>query len=197
MKTAAVLSLALLVAAPAQESFSPDAEGFIRNWLVLAPIGIEEGSGATEIDKEQIKDEGTVKPKAGDAAHAGGKELKWAAHKTADFFIDFLESFGKDRGQDVAGYAVAYVHADAETAVKAQMGSNDQAKLYVNGKCVIKFDETRTLEKDQNAADVTLNKGCNLVVFKVINEQNNWQGCLRFTDKTGAALKNLKITLAP
>ncbi len=198
MKTAAALTVVLLLgAAPAQDSFSPDAEGFIRNWLVLAPIAIEEGAGATEIDKDQIKDEGAVKPKAGDPAKAGATELKWAAHKTADFYIDFLESFGKERGEDVVGYAVAYVHAEAETPVKAQLGSNDQAKLYVNGKCVIKFDETRTLEKDQNAADVTLQKGCNLVVFKVINEKNNWQGCVRFTDRTGAAAKGLKVSLAP
>jgi hypothetical protein len=31
----AVLSAIFL---PAQETFSPDADGFIRNWLVLAPI---------------------------------------------------------------------------------------------------------------------------------------------------------------
>ena len=44
---------------------------------------------------------------------------------------------------------------------------------------------------------VTLNKGINVVVFKIINEQNNWQGALRFLDKAGAPVKDLKIKLSP
>ena len=37
----------------------------------------------------------------------------------------------------------------------------------------------------------------NVVVFKIINEQNNWQGALRFLDKAGAPVKALKIKLSP
>ena len=60
----ATIVLAALLCAPAQETFAPDGEGFIRNWLVLAPLPIEEGSGASEIDKELVKNEGKIKPKA-------------------------------------------------------------------------------------------------------------------------------------
>jgi len=192
MKT--ILAALLLLAAPAQDA--PDAEGFIRNWLVLAPIPVEEGSAATELDKDFIKDEANIKPKAGDKVKVDGKELAWASHKTADFFIDFLASFGKERGEDVAGYAVAYVIADAEMKVKLSVGSNDQCKAYVNGKQVLKFAETRTLEKDSDTGETTLNKGQNVLVFKVLNEKNNWQGCARFM-KDGAPVKTLKISLAP
>ena len=48
---AAVAVLAWPVAA--QQTFSPDAEGFIRNWLVLAPIPMAGQSGAEEIDVER------------------------------------------------------------------------------------------------------------------------------------------------
>ena len=58
---------------PAQETFSPDAEGFIRNWLVLAPIAIEGDSGATEIDKDFLEGEATIKPKPDDKVNVGGK----------------------------------------------------------------------------------------------------------------------------
>jgi hypothetical protein len=34
-------------------------------------------------------------------------------------------------------------------------------------------------------------------VFKVINEQNSWQGSMRFLDKTGAPVTDLKIKLSP
>jgi hypothetical protein len=192
----ATIALALLLSLPAQEASSPDGEGFIRNWLVLAPIAIEEGSGASEIDKDLLKGEAKIKPKAGDKEKVDGKEVTWAAHKTADFFIDFLAGFGKDRGEDVCAYAVAYVLADEEMKVKLAIGSNDQCKAFVNGKEVAKFTETRTLEKDTETAEVTLAKGQNVLVLKVINEKNNWQGCARFV-KDGAPVKNIKISLTP
>jgi uncharacterized Zn ribbon protein len=195
MKTTLVALFALF-AVPAQETSAPDAEGFIRNWLVLAPIAVEEGSAATELDKEFVKDEGKMKPKAGDKVKIEGKDVAWTAHKTADFYIDFLQSFGKDRGEDVAGYAVAYVWADEELKVKLAVGSNDQCKAYVNGKQVIKFSDTRTLEKDSDTGETTLVKGQNVLVLKVLNEKNNWQGCARFM-KDGAAVKNIKISLTP
>ncbi len=190
---AGVLSAIVL---PAPETFSPDADGFIRNWLVLAPIAVAEDSGASEIDKDVLGGEATIKPKAGTSVSVNGKALTWTAHQTSDFFIDFLQAFGKERGEDVAGYAVAYVIADEELTVKLFIGSNDQAKAWVNGKPVVKFAETRTLEKDTDSGDVTLVKGQNVLVFKVINEKNNWQGCARFM-KDGAAVKNIKISLAP
>lgn len=192
----ATIVLALTLFAPLQDTAAPDAEGFIRTWLVLAPLPIEEGSGATEIDKELVKLEGKMKPKAGDKEKVDGKDIVWKAHKTAEFYIDFLESFGKERGEDVCGYAVAYVIAGEEMKVKLAVGSNDQCKAYVNGKEVVKFAETRTLEKDTETAEVTLNKGQNVVVLKVINEKNNWQGCARFL-KDGSGVKNIKISLTP
>ena len=185
---------AMLLHAP--QASSPDAEGFIRNWLVLAPIPIDGESGATEIDKDFLKGEATIAPKADDKATVGGKPLAWKAHQTPDYFIDFLQAFGKERGEYVAGYAVAYVIADADMKVTLAVSSNDQGKAWLNGKEVFKFAETRTLEKDTDKSEVTLARGQNILVLKVVNEVNNWQGCARFL-KDGVPVKNLKVSLAP
>lgn len=188
------LTLALLCA---QEPYAPDAEGFIRNWLVLAPIPCEsEANGAIEINAQQLKEEAKLAPKAGDKATANKTDLVWKEHQSAGYFIDFLASFGKERGENVVGYAVAYVEAEADLdGLKVRVGSNDQCKVYLNGVQVLVFEEGRTLEKDSNEANVSLKKGRNVVVFKVLNEGNNWQGCLRFAGKDGAPLKNLKVSL--
>jgi uncharacterized Zn ribbon protein len=180
----------------ASQASSPDAEGFIRNWLVLAPIAINGESGASEIDTDYLKGEATITPKAGDSVTVGGKALAWTAHQTSDYFIDFLQAFGKERGEYVAGYAVAYVVADAETKATLALSTNDQGKAWLNGKQVFKFAETRTLEKDTDRVEVTLAKGQNVLVMKIINEVNNWQGCARFL-KDGVPVKNIKIALAP
>jgi hypothetical protein len=191
--TVALLSLFLPLAPQASGT---DAEGFIRSWLVLAPIAIEGESGATEIDRDLLKGEATVRPKADDKVTVGGKELTWKAHQTTDYFIDFLQSFGKERGEYVAGYAVAYVTADADMKVTLALSTNDQGKAWLNGTQVFKFADTRTLDKDTDRVDVSLTKGQNVLVLKVINEVNNWQGCARFL-KDGVPVKNLKISLTP
>jgi hypothetical protein len=58
--------------------------------------------------------------------------------------------------------------------------------------------ETRNVEKDENEArDVTLNKGTNILVFKVVNGEQDWSGCARFTDKNGSPVTNLTVSLVP
>lgn len=195
MTTIAVAALfsAALVQPP--QTYSPDAEGFIRNWLVLAPIAIQSESGASEVDRELIKGEATLKPKAGDTATAGS-QLAWTAHETSGFFIDFLASFGKQRGEYVAGYAVTYVIADEQMKVTLALSTNDQGKVWLNGSPIFAFVETRVLEKDTDRVEVTLNKGQNVLMMKVINEVNNWQACARFL-QAGAPVKGIKISLTP
>jgi hypothetical protein len=196
MNAVLVVVLLSLMRPSAPQTFSPDAEGFIRNWLVLAPIAIEGESGADEIDKEMLAGEATITPKAGDKATARGKEMVWTAHHTDDYFIDFLKAFGKERGEYVAGYAVTYITAATEMHVTLALSSNDQGKAWLNGKPVFRFADTRTLEKDSDRADVTLVKGQNVLVLKVINEVNNWQGCARFL-KNGAPVTDIAISVVP
>ena len=75
---------------------------------------------------------------------------------------------------------------------------NDQGRVYLNGKAIFKFTEARPLEKDSDKVqNLTLNKGVNTIVFKVINENNNWQGCLRFTDKNGKPVTDCAVKLSP
>jgi len=188
------LLAAILFQAP--QTSSPDGEGFIRNWLVLAPIAVQEDSGATEIEKDFLGGEATVHPKPGEKVNVNGKILSWTPHQASDYFIDFLKAFGSERGEDAAGYAIAYITADDQMNVRLSIGSNDQCKVWLNGKQVIKFSETRTLDKDTDSADVVLNKGQNVLVFKVINEKNNWQGAARFL-QSGAPVKNIRLATTP
>jgi len=195
MTTALIVVFLGAMLAPVQDVSRPDAEGFIRDWLVLAPIAIDGESGADQIDKDFIG-EATVKPKAGDKITVGGQALTWTAHKSADYFIDFLAAFGKTRGEYVAGYAITSIVADEDMKVTLALSSNDQGKAWLNGQQVFRFADTRTLEKDSDRSEVTLKKGRNVLLLKVINEVNNWQGCARFL-KDGAPVKNLGISLVP
>jgi hypothetical protein len=196
IKAVLIVALSGAMLAPIQTPSRPDAEGFIRDWLVLAPIAIEGESGADQIDKDFIAGEAAAKPKAGDKVIVGGKELAWTPHKSADYYIDFLTAFGKVRGEYVAAYAVTYIVADEDMKLTLALSSNDQGKAWLNGQQVFRFADTRTLEKDSDRSEVTLKKGRNVLLLKVINETNNWQGCARFL-KDGAPVQNLRIALTP
>jgi hypothetical protein len=183
---------ATVLAAP--QTFTPDADGFIRNWLVLAPIAIDD-SGAAAIDHPFLDDEAGTKPKPRSSVVIINTPLTWQQHQASDYFIDFLQAFPQP-GEHVAAYAVAYVIADEEMKVTLALGTNDQGKAWLNGKEVFKFAETRVLEKDASRVDVTLVKGQNVLVLKVVNEVNNWQACARFL-KDGKPVTGLRVATAP
>ena len=147
----ATLMLALVVPIAGQDTFSPDEEGFIRNWLVLAPIPMAGQSGADEIDYDLLNGEPNIKPAPDAQVTVGGAPLQWRAHQTFAYNIDFRESFDKTGGEYVVGYAVAYVHADAPMNVTLALGTNDQGKAWLNGKEVMKFTEARVLDMCQGA----------------------------------------------
>jgi len=127
MKTVLAVSLLSTTLLTAPQTFNPDADGFIRNWLILAPIAIEGESGASGIDTAFLAGEGSIKPKAGETVNIGGRPLTWKVHQASDFFVDFLKAF-PERGEYVAAYAVAYVLADEDMKVTLALSTNDQGK---------------------------------------------------------------------
>ena len=193
--TSGILGLALLLplaASAADDKAGVNDEGFIQRWLVLAPIPLADGqSGADGLEKQQLKDEAKLKPKAGDKVKAGTKELTWKEHTCKDHMIDFNDLLGAVT-EDCVAYAVAYVTAPEEMTVKMKTGSDDQAKVYLNGKEVFKMPEARALDKDQDTTEVTLRKGVNVLVVKVVNEKMDFSFCVRFTDKDDKPLTKLK-----
>ena len=135
MQIFTIVLLATLLAAP--QTVTPDADGFIRNWLILAPISFDD-SGAVAIDHPFLDDEPGIKPKARDSVVIINTPLTWQPHQASEYFIDFLRAFPQP-GEQVAAYAVAYVMADDEMKVTLALGTNDQGKAWLNGKEVFKF----------------------------------------------------------
>lgn len=187
----------LIANASAADALTPDSEGYIRDWLMLAPIALAEGeTGADAVFKEQIKDEAALRPRAGDTVKIRGKELTWRNITASTNFFDF-NAILKTVNDHAAGYMVTYIDCDTEIPdVTMAVASNDEGRIYFNGVDIYVFNEPRTLMLDADKGRVTLKKGINVIVFKVINEQNSWQGAMRLL-KGGAPLKDVRIKLSP
>jgi hypothetical protein len=173
-----------------------DAEGYVCAWLVLAPVPLKEGQGGADaLDEESITGEANVRPEAGDKLDVGGKDITWKECPARDQVLDFNGLLGKQTERSV-GYAVAYITADADVADLAlKLGSDDQVKVYLNGKPIHSHDEGRPLEKDEDSVPgLSLKKGLNVLVVKVVNEEEDWLVSARLVDKDGKPAAGLKAT---
>jgi hypothetical protein len=177
-----------------------DAEGYLASWLILAPIPLEaDQEGAEGAAKEQIKNEANLNPKVGDKVEVGGKELEWKPAVTSEGILDFNAILGAETENSVT-YAVTTIVADDEkTDVVFKINSDDQVRVYLNGQPIHANDEARPLDKDEDdtVEGVTLKKGRNVLVLKVVNEGEDWKGSVRILDKEGEPLKGITATTKP
>jgi hypothetical protein len=194
----AVLAGLSIPTAHAADTSSLDSSGYVRDWVMLAPIALPEGGSLPDLLlKDQVKNEASLKPKEGDQVKIGNKELTWRNVTTPTNYFDFNVIL-KSQNDQAAGYMVAYIECEQDIPdVTMAVGSNDQARIYFNGVDIYAFTEARILELDGDKGRVTLKKGINVIVFKVFNLQNSWQGAMRLTDKAGAPLTGVKIRLTP
>jgi hypothetical protein len=176
-----------------------DGEGYISKWLILAPIPLEDGQdGAAGLAKQQINDEASLNPKLGDKIELAGKECVWKAARAEDGVLDFNEILGQETENSVAYAVSVIILEDDKSGVTLKVGSDDQVRVYLNGKQIHSNDEARPLEKDQDTIEgLSLKKGRNVLVMKVVNEGSDWGASARFVDKDGAPIKGIKATIEP
>jgi eukaryotic-like serine/threonine-protein kinase len=176
------------------------AEGRITQWLVLAPIALRPGQNGVEgLDLEQIQGEAELRPTAGSRLFSLGTKPRWREVTLAENgVIDFNALVGRETHFSTA-IAVCYIQSESQQrGLTMLVGSDDQAKVYLNGKQVYKNSLARPFAVDQDVvSDITLNAGLNVLVFKVVNEDFNWQGSVRFTGAQGNPVKGIKVTLTP
>jgi tRNA A-37 threonylcarbamoyl transferase component Bud32 len=187
------------VAAEQQSAKLAEDPGAIREWLILAPAAFEGRNGLAALDEEQVPGEAALRPRAGERAEAGkGQVLFWDAVQLQYFKIDFNELLGEQAEWCVA-YAVCYIQSETEQAgLVMKVGSDDEAKVYLNGKEIYRHETPRPWAPDQDEQrSVDLKSGPNVLVFKVVNEGYRWAGSVRLTDAAGQPVKGISATLTP
>jgi hypothetical protein len=173
--------------------------GALRQWLILDPIGLLPGQSSGQgIEIEQLAPEAQLRPRAGDKVSVGAVEQVWRERRLRDYAIDFNELQGQVMPRSVA-YAVCYVKsATAQKGLVLKIGSDDQARVYLNGQKVYEQKRPRGLQLDHDTvSDVELRAGLNMVVFKVVNGEAGWRGSLRFATRDDHPVPGIEVTLDP
>jgi WD40 repeat protein len=172
--------------------------GFIQDWLILAPLKLKANqSGANGLDTEQLPGEARLHPRAGQQVTVNGRRYTWLEHHEKEPVLNFYH-FVREQGNYTVAYAVCYVISAAErNDLLLQAGSDDEAKVYLNGQEVYKYTRVRALQDLDPIGPVTLHKGTNVLVLKVVNEYGQWLGCARFVDREGNPVPGLQVRLTP
>ncbi len=172
--------------------------GAIKRWLVLLPIPYEGRDGNQALRAEQVAPESQLRPRAGQRIKVGAAEFTWRAVEQADYRLDFNGLAGAVAEWHV-GYTVAYVRSETDQRdVALKVGSDDQCRVYLNGRLVHQSLAVRGYEEDKDVVGgLDLKAGVNVLVFKVVNEVAGWEGSVRLTDPDGNPLKGIRVVLDP
>lgn len=83
-----------------------------------------------------------------------------------------LAAFHGDNGNNSASYLYAEFESPSDQDAEVLLGTDDGAKLWVNGQEVFKTEQTRAAAPGQDKVPVKLVKGKNAVLLKVANGNN-------------------------
>ena len=156
-------------------------------WMVLGPFDNEGGIGfntpyihedITEIDINTIYN-GIDNP------------VSWK--NTTDTILNGNIHLGEKNVNWHVYYAYAKVTSPYEREVQFRFDSDDQGKVWLNGKEVFSHTKTYAVRLDKYKTTVTLQPGKNSILIKVCNEEGACNFILRITDQDGQAVDDLKI----
>ena len=111
--------------------------------------------------------------------------------------VDFNAALGRVGEQSIA-YAVCYIESDrARDSLWLQLGSDDQAKVHLNGREIYRVPQPRTLWTLDTVGPVGLKRGINVLLFKVVNETGQWESCARLVDEAYRPVQGLRVMPTP
>jgi len=188
---------------PATATKAPDADGFLRRWLVLEPIRtspqLTDGAVRTAVGTSYFPDQLSTVPRDGDKVKVGDADLTWHALDTTNYNVNlfhFAYALNKPTS-NVLFWAVAVVHAPRDmTDVRLAIGSNAASVWWVNGVEVIALYNDRQAVIDDGVSNrLTLKRGANVIRAAVINGGGATDFCARFLDGMDRPIRDLSVGL--
>ena len=162
--------------------------GFITEdaWLILGPF---DNAGGIGYHKAYIAED-AMQVDTSEKYDGIDGQISW--EKSEDDMLNGYISLGDNVDWSVA-YAFATVTSPDEREVLLKFDSDDQGKIWLNGKEVFTNTEAHSATIDRYTVPVTLRSGENSILVKVCEEEEGWGFYLRITDTDGKPFEDLKI----
>ncbi|RKU27711.1 hypothetical protein C6497_10840 [Candidatus Poribacteria bacterium] len=163
--------------------------GFVTEdaWMVLGPF---DNAGAIGYNTPYIPEDMTEIDLTRQYDGLDGP-VSWK--RFTDAKLDGYIHLGEKNADWQVSYAFATVTSPDTRKVQFRFDSDDQGKLWLNGKEEFTHTKAFAARIDTYTIPVTLNPGKNTVLVKVCNEMGGWAFYLRITDNNGQPFDDLKI----
>jgi len=120
-----------------------------------------------------------------------GRKLSWfRAAVDPSGFVNLRRLIG--RRDYVLSYSASWVESEKARKVFIRFGSDDSAKIWLNGKLVYSIDTVRGPTEDQETIPVRLPAGRSSILVKCGNYTGGWGFYFRVTDAAGKELPDLR-----
>ena len=121
---------------------------------------------------------------------ADGKKISW--ENLPDNKLDGFINLGEGRDQDAA-YAFTTIVSPDTREIQFRFDSDDQGKIWLNGKEVYAKRTLHPIEIDRYVFPVILKQGTNSVLVKVCEETRGLGFYLRITDEHSKPYEDLQF----
>ena len=157
-------------------------EDHITNWLVAGPYEQKDANLMDFIF----------------APESTGDDVQWqpfqAETNPGQFWrLELDKVIGGDRR---VVYLRSQMWSEKAQQARLETGSDDGIKIWLNGKMVFVNDISRGCTPGDDVVDVSLQKGWNTLMLKVVNKSGGWAACARVRQPDGSRITGLKIQAA-
>lgn len=162
-------------------------EGFITNWQVAGPYRQQGKEYSALFDI-------AFPPESADAHGVSWQSLALASDPKRPWLMDFLKTLG---GEQAVAYARVWIHSETAQPARLEIGSDDGAKIWLNGKIVHANNTARPIKAGEDKADVSLNAGWNPLLIKVTQNNQGWEFAVRCVKPDGNLIEGLELSAVP
>ena len=221
MKTWSVFLLLSAVSAALQGA-SPDARGFIRDWLIGGaypsylvdgadrgfrddPLA-EKGGEANLRPYEGMRDTALFKADKSKLIAGIGSTNEWGFKEDKTFPVVWKTFTQKGESPVVTldgrfgpiddhmiVYAACRIESPETRKIRLRIGSDDDFKAWLNGKLVGSANSSQGVVPDNFLHDAELRRGLNVLVLKVVDRTHGSGFCLAVSDRENRPMTDLVI----
>jgi len=189
---------------PASATKAPDADGFLRRWLILDPIRVDgqltDSAVQTAVKTEYFPNQFTALPRDGEALTIADTALTWRAVETVNYNVNLYHfAYAHMRPtSNVLFWVVTVVNAPREmTDVRLAIGSNAASVWWVNEQEVIGiYNDRQTVIDDGVSKRLTLKKGANVIRGAIVNGGGATDFCARMLDADDRPIRGITVGLS-
>ncbi|MGC8739238.1 MAG: HEAT repeat domain-containing protein [Candidatus Hydrogenedens sp.] len=167
----------------------PKFEDFITTWMVSGPYIND------EINANMLYEFVFAPEKPEEAEKALWKPVSPGTNPNKPMVVELHKILG---GENRVAYLSTYVWSDTEQDVNLLIGSDDGARIWVNGTKVFGKNANRPCVPDDDTIGIHLKQGWNHILAKIRQGSGEWEFCARIRKSDGSPFEpKLKTAILP